>query len=201
MSNSFNKNGVVSSSDIYESSSMNLVVDPFVKHSFVPTANLQNSTMRGYTVDYSSCNPGDVIYVRIKVEWSGFETDIPDNFMIKFQGPLMKKGTTDQNNQDNLSWSNYTANYITKEQDLAKLIEANPSGGTAIIETTVPVRSDVPEVYDREFIGARADYSNGIGKITLSNLEVIPEKYYSGPLKSSLKIGSDYMSVKEIYEY
>ena len=196
----FNKNGVISSDNIYESSGMNLVQQDQINKIFkyTPTTG-NNSCMQGFTVDYSNCKPGEKIYCRIKVEWNGFdESNTDGTFDMRFQG-------SNYNNITNVwEWkgTSLVANALNLKQPLKTLVLSKTSGTAIIISDEYTIPSDFPDPYIKGFMGIRTDYSNGTGWIAISELEVVQEKYYTSENTDSvLRISkNNFISCKDIIE-
>lgn len=200
MSVKFNKNGVISADNIFESDAKNLVIESDIgkTYSYTPTTGV-NSCITGFTVDYSNCTAGEKIYARIKVEWSGFDTsNTAGKFAMWFQGATYNV-TTD-------AWE-WTGNNIVPAylgSSVTNLILSKESG-SAIVEVIATVPSVYPGTKTKENVGLRSDYSNGKGTISISDLVVVQEKYYtpSSSLSNSgpaIKIAEDYVVSNELYE-
>lgn len=190
------KSGILKSPSINESSGKNLVVESQINSSFSYTPGTgTNSCLQGYMVDLSSCKSGDVVYIRIKMDYSGFNaSNTAGTFGMWFQGATY-------NTSNGWSW-NY-GNPITGALGNITSIVSGKNGSTTLQKsTTMP--SNVPGTVTKVYVGFRSDYSNGTGKITISGLEVIPAKYYvpENPISGvpSFHLGKDYISAKEIYE-
>ena len=197
MSVQFKNNGIISSDNVYESSAMNLVQQDQIndKYTYTPSTGT-NSCVTGYTVDYSSCKAGDKVYCRIKVEWSGFDTSNTDGtFAMRFQGANYNATTN--------TWD-WKVNAIApvalnNKQSLTSLVLSKSSGSAVIISDAYAVTESYPSPYTKANVGIRTDYSNGSGIITISELEVIPEKYYINA-SSSLKVANNYVSSQDFIE-
>ena len=189
----FYKTGHVTTAELIESSAANLVIDTQINniYSYTPSTT-SNSCTEGYTVDFSNCVSGEKVYLRIKVSWSGFDaSNTSGTFKIRFQG-------SNYNFTDDV-WEWTTQYPSNSKQDLTNLVLGTTSG-TKIIETSLTIPSEIPTKYTKCHVGLRSDYSNGTGSITISGLEVIPERYYINSGLTSLKINKNYISSNEIYE-
>lgn len=195
---SFYKTGVVTTGEFLESSGTNLVQADQINKSFSYTPSTgTNSCLTGYTVDYSDCEAGEKLHIRIKVEWSGFDTsNTAGTFAMWFQGATY--------NVANAAWewagNNMVPPALNSAQDLKTLV-LSASSGTKVIETTATVGSHYPGTRTKEHVGIRTDYSNGTGKITISELEVIKDKYYASSDTSELRIAENYIAAERFYEY
>ena len=198
---SITKQCIITSPNIYESSAMNYVKQSQIGTSFIYTPSTGiNSCIEGYTIDFSNCTTGEKIYIRLKVEWNGFDTSNTNgDFSMWFQGDTyhVTNGWEWAGNPVVAAALSYTSN-------LKNLVLSSTSGST-ILKTSTTIHSDYPSVRKYAHMGIRTDYSNGTGWIRISELEVIPEKYYvpetfAGEVGASLHIGKDYISAGEIYE-
>ena len=194
------KNGVLLSDNIYESNGTNILIPADIGSSYVYTPGTgNNSCVTGFTVDYSSCNLEEKVYISIKIEWSGFDSSNTNGtFNSWFQGSTYNavKGAWEWGGRNNVTTA------LNSVENLGTLLLSSTSG-IRVITASCTINSDYPITRTMEHVGIRTDYSNGIGVIKISDLMVIPEKYYVNPAAEgvSLHIGKDYISAGEIYEF
>lgn len=166
------------------------------KISYTPST-ASNSCLNGFIVDCSTCEPNEKLRVKIKVEWSGFDnSNTAGTFRMFFQGSTHEVAT----NEFNWSANNMVTSGLVNKQNLTDLV-LSATSGVAVIEQIVTVSSLFPTVRDKLYVGIRTDYSNGTGKITISELEVIKDKYYVNSETTELKIAEKYIVAKQFYEY
>lgn len=200
---SFNKNGIISSNNIYEPAGKNLVEESKRGKSYTYTPGTgTNATLHpGFTVDLSDCTTGEKLYIRIKVDWSGFDTsNTAGTFAIWFQGDVYNATTN--------TWTWNTGNIIAGKLGSGGNITntlLSATSGSIIFESVATVPSNYKDTITMARLGLRSDYSNGTGTITISDLEVIPEKYYTPSPESTnsgsaLKIADDYIVANRLYE-
>ena len=194
----FKKNGIVASENIYESSGMNLVQQDQINNKYTYTPGTgNNSCIEGYTVDYSSCKAGEKVYCRIKVEWNGFDTSNTNGtFSMNFQGSNYNNTTS------TWEWKvdSIATSALNNAQSLKTLVLSATSGNAVITSNAYTIPSSYPSPYTKSHMGIRTNYSNGTGWIAISELEVIPEKYYTSS-SSALKVSNNYTSSENIYEF
>lgn len=194
---SITKGGILKSLSINESSGRNLVIESNRNSSYSYTPGTgTNSTVDGYDVDLSSCKSGDILYIRIRVDYNGLNaSNTSGTFGIWFQG-------TSYNSSEGWNWNH--GNIITEALgDITSIVSGN--NGCTILHKSVTVSSSIPETYSKVRVGLRSDYSNGTGSIRISELEVIPSKYYVPETPTSnipsFHLGKEYVSAREIYEF
>ena len=196
----FNKNGILSSSNIYEGDACNLVLQSQIlnTYSYVPSTSTNSCIYPGWEVLFEDCIAGEKLFCLVDVKWSGFDTSNTNGtFDIRFQGDNYKVST------GSYAWEG--ANHVCSALNTTSLktLVLSSTSGTSTIVSSVTVPSTYPGTYSKSHVGLRSDYSNGTGRITLSNLRVIKEKYYvpkSYDGNPSLHIGKDYISSGAIYE-
>ena len=194
---SITKGGILKSLSINESSGRNLVIESNRNSSYSYTPGTgTNSCIDGYDVDLSSCKSGDILYIRIRVDYNGLNaSNTSGTFKIWFQG-------TSYNSSEGWNWNH--GNIITEALgDITSIVSGN--NGCTILHKSTIVPSSIPAAYTMVYVGLRSDYSNDTGSIKISELEVIPSKYYvpETPTSSipSLHLGKEYVSAREIYEF
>ena len=170
-----NKQGILKSESFFESNAMNqqwrsILGDEATKvFSYTPTT-AQNSCMEGYVVWTEILKSDEPFFISIDVEWSGFDnSNTSGTFDMWFQGS-QRKNTT-------YGWttSNPFTEALNNAQDLGTLV-LSASSGRKTITTTGTYYSWLAD-YNVFRLGIRSDYSNGVGKVTISNLKIIPQKY------------------------
>ena len=194
---SITKGGILKSLSINESSGRNLVIesDRNSSYSYTPETGT-NSCVDGYDVDLSSCKPGDTLYIRIRVDYNGLNaSNTSGTFKIWFQGPSY-------NSSEGWNWNH--GNIITEALgDITSIVSGN--NGCTILHKSLTVSSGALSAYTMVRVGLRSDYSNGTGSIRISELEVIPSKYYVPETPTSnmpsFHLGKEYVSAREIYEF
>lgn len=192
------KSGIITSPNICESSAMNYVDERYIGKSFQYTPSTgTNSCLGGFIVNYPNCIPGEKIYISIKVEWNGFDTSNTNGtFSMYFQGATYNVSTGEW------EWAGHN-NVSYALGGLTSLVLSSLTG-SAILKSSCIIDSQYPSVRTREYLGIRSDYSNGTGWIRISDLEVIPERYYVPKNQiggsTSLHIGKDYISTGELCE-
>lgn len=191
------KSGILKSLSINESSGRNLVIESNRNSSYSYTPGTgTNSTVDGYDVDLSSCKPGDILYIRIRIDYNGLNaSNTSGTFGIWFQG-------ASYNSSEGWSWDR--GNLIAQALgDITSIVSGN--NGCTILHKSVTVSSSVLSAYTMVRVGLRSDYSNGTGSIKISELEVIPSKYYVPETPTSntpsFHLGKEYISAREIHEF
>lgn len=194
---SITKGGILKSLSINESSGRNLVIesDRNSSYSYTPGTGA-NSCVTGYDVDLSSCKPGDTLYIRIRIDYNGLDaSNTSGTFKMWFQG-------ASYNSSEGWNWNH--GNLIAGTLgDITSIVSGN--NGCTILHKSTTVPSSIPAAYTRVYVGLRSDYSNGTGSIKISELEVIPSKYYVPETPTSnmpsFHLGKGYISAREIYEF
>lgn len=193
---SITKGGILRSLSINESSGRNLVIESNRNSSYSYTPETgTNSCITGYDVDLSSCKPGDTLYIRIRIDYNGLDaSNTSGTFGIWFQGETY-------NSSEGWNWNH--GNTITYALgDITSIVSGN--NGCTILHKSATVSSSVLSAYTMVRVGLRSNYSNGTGSIKISELEVIPSKYYVPETPTSnmpsFHLGKEYISAREIYE-
>ena len=181
---SVKKNGIVSASGIYETRGTNLVANPDNEYTYTPTT-ANNNSITGYTVNFESCKPGQMMHAECDIEYSGFDSSNTDGtFRVKLQGSVYVVET------DAYAWAGDTGvcNMKNGSANITSIVLSAESGKHHFsYDWALP--STVPETYSKQHFGIRSDYSNGKGTITLKNLYVTPLAYHGDHAKFG--IGSD----------
>lgn len=192
----FNKTGIVEHQKLMESSGANILGTEFIgkTYSYTPSTG-SNATMNTVYADVSNLQPGEKVWVKVDVEWSGFDTsNTSGTFALFFQGDHYSIAN------DKWEWTGGNAicsalNSAASSNRLTGLVLSQSSGKTTLI--TSFTSTAYPNTYNKVRIGVRSDYSNGVGSFTMSNIEVIPDKYY---IDKTFKIGKTYLSTNQIIE-
>lgn len=185
------KNGNIFIPNLYEYDAMSIFTDS-------NGIALQNSIVYTPTTALNSCMPERVVtvtpnvryYIECNLTWSGFsKTNSGNTFDMWFHGTQNGGWTTGNPIADSLNnvkrprdtvLSATTGNYIYK----ASFTSTN----TTITKFGISIRSD---------------YSNGTAWVKLSDILIIPEKYYIDLLSSNsvkTKFHNTYISCNEIIE-
>jgi hypothetical protein len=186
------KNGIVSSNNLYESKAMNIANSSYIG-SYTPGTGT-NSCLNQLMIPFTDYTEKTTFHIRVLVTYSGFDTSNENGiFDMWFQGDVRKvsDNTTTWNN-------NYMTSKLNNYKNLKVLVLSSESG-IFQYDTTFTIPASWFETYNGIRLGIRSDYSNGTGKITISNVEVMPEKYYIGG-GTALRVGEDYIAVNEFYE-
>ena len=179
-----------------ESSGANILGTEFIgqTYSYTPSTG-SNATMNTVYADVSNLQPGEKVWVKVDVEWSGFDTsNTSGTFALFFQGDHYSIAN------DKWEWTGSNAicsalNSAASSNRLTGLVLSQTSGKTTLI--TSFTSTAYPNTYNKVRIGVRSDYSNGVGSFTMSNIEVIPDKYY---IDKTFKIGKTYLTTNQIIE-
>lgn len=199
---SINKKGILATNEILERDGVTLVQSDTITsiYSYTPSTG-ENSIITGWVVDYSTTVSGEKVYYTVDVSWENFDTsNTSGTFSMRFQGA--------QYNVTSSSWGGSDANPVcdslNNTYSLTNLVLSSTSGTTTLVGS-VTIPSNYPSPYSKAYVGIRSDYSNGSGTITLRNLRVIREKYYSHYNNSTsspmLQIGKSYVSTESLYEF
>lgn len=183
MSVGVNKSGVVNAGSFIETDGT--LLNTFTSESYTPTA-VQNSTMGKNITGFEK---GKSYVLDMTVAWSGFKTDAPSNFNMWPQGA----------SYDGSSWSwsygNPMCNAITNLKGFKDLVLSADSGSKRYV-VTFDITNDCTGLQ----LGCRADYSNGKGTITYSNIRVVPADSYIDGSTSSGKILADSIAMDNFVE-
>lgn len=175
MSVGVNKSGVVNAGSFVETNGA--MLNTFMSEGYTPTASVTNSCMRRYITGFVK---GKSYVIDMTVIWSGFKTDVADNFNIASQGSCY----------DGTSWSwNYSnpmCNAINNLKGFKDLVLSADSGSKRYV-ATFSITSDCTGLE----LGCRTNYSNGKGTITYSNIRVVPADNYVDGSTSAGKLTDD----------
>lgn len=175
MSVGVNKSGVVNAGSFVETNGA--MLNTFMSEGYIPTASVENSCMGRYITGFVK---GKSYVIDMTVIWSGFKTDVADNFNIGSQGSCY----------DGTSWSwNYSnpmCNAINNLKGFKDLVLSADSGSKRYV-ATFSITSDCTGLE----LGCRTNYSNGKGTITYSNIRVVPADNYVDGSTSAGKLTDD----------
>ncbi len=187
----------------YEPGAMNLAYNTTphdydgVAYKYTPKIDTSNSCLSGYKVWYGEALNGKRARATVTVTWNGFdESSTAGTFNLRFQGgQLTTAGGS--------SWtastgkSNKLASAFASKQSLKTLVLGATSGTTTIsVDYTISAVADQPG----DWLGIRADYSNGTGWIELSNLQVALMDA-TVDKEQNFKISKKNISANYIYEF
>lgn len=185
------KNGNAITSNLYEYEAMSIFVDG-------NGIALQNSITYTPSTGLNSCMPERVVtvtpnvkyYIECTLTWNGFTaTNSGGTFNMWFQGT------------QNDSWEN--ANPVTgalSDVRSPRDVVLSKTTGVYTYKTTFISTSTSITKFG---ISMRSDYSNGTAWVTLSDILIVPEKYYIDLLSSNsvkTKFHNTYISCNEIIE-
>lgn len=175
MSVGVNKSGVANAGSFVETNGA--MLNTFMSEGYTPTASVTNSCMGRYITGFVK---GKSYVIDMTVIWSGFKTDVADNFNIVSQGSCY----------DGTSWSwNYSnpmCNAINNLKGFKDLVLSADSGSKRYV-ATFSITSDCTGLE----LGCRTNYSNGKGTITYSNIRVVPADNYVDGSTSAGKLTDD----------
>ena len=175
MSVGVHKSGVVNAGSFVETNGA--MLNTFTRESYTPVAATNNSTMGNKITGFVK---GKSYVIDMTVIWSGFKTDVTDNFAIVSQGSCY----------DGTSWSwdysNPMCNAINNLKGFKDLVLSADSGSKRYV-ATFSITNDCTGVQ----LGCRTNYSNGKGTITYSNIRVVPADNYVDGSTSAGKLIDD----------
>lgn len=175
MSVGVNKSGVVNAGSFVETNGA--MLNTFTRESYTPIAATNNFTMGNNITGFVK---GKSYVIDMTVIWSGFKTDVADNFNIGSQGSCY----------DGTSWSwnydNPMCNAINNLKRFKDLVLSADSGSKRYV-ATFSITNDCTGFQ----LGCRTNYSNGKGTITYSNIRVVPADSYVDGLTSAGKLTDD----------
>lgn len=175
MSVRVNKSGVVNAGRFVETNGA--MLNTFMSEGYTPTASVDNSCMERNITGFEK---GKSYVIDMTVIWSGFKTDVADNFNIGSQGSCY----------DGTSWSwnygNPMCNAINNLKGFKDLVLSADSGSKRYV-ATFSITNDCTGFQ----LGCRTNYSNGKGTITYSNIRVVPADSYVDGLTSAGKLTDD----------
>ena len=139
--------------------------------SYTPTTASNSTTVVGKWYIPSGSIVGDSFQVKVDVTFNGFSSITSTAFTMYFQG---KQYTTTSSS----AWqgTNILCKALNDSKPLKEVVRTATSG-TYTYETDFTLTQDYLNSYVGSDIGLRTDYSNGSGKVTISNIKIIPSKY------------------------
>lgn len=167
---------------------------PNASYIYIPTMG-QNSSINPYYVLFSDFGLGEKVRIIMEVSYEGFDTSNTDgSFNIRFQGAKRNDdGTNDW------TGANEITSALNNYQNLKDVV-LSQTNGVFIYDTTFIVSENFYNTYVGCNIGIRSDYSNGIGKITMHEPIIFPDKYYINT-DSIIRQSDNFLSCMEIIEY
>ena len=192
------KTGIILSNEFDESDAMDLITSKGTM-TYVPAKDTSNSCLNPAAIvyDYTATGTTAATVYRIiaKVSWSGFDTSsTAGTFDIYWQGSNRKIETS--------SWvwegGNNVCSALNSFQSLKSLV-LSATSGSFTYDTTYTLPDSWRSTYNGNNIGFRANYSNGVGRITVNDIRIILDKYSSSSNVKS-HIGNDYIAGKEFIE-
>lgn len=188
---SVKKNGNISTNNLYEYKSMSIFVD---KNGIA----LQNSVTYTPNTGLNSCMPKRAVtvtpnvkyYIECTLTWNGFtKTNSGGTFDMWFQG-------TQNDDLGNTNPVTESLNNVKRPRDVV----LSKTTGVYTYKATFTSTSTSITKFG---ISIRSDYSNGTAWVTLSDILIVPEKYYIDLLSSNAtktKFHNTYISCNEIIE-
>ena len=127
-------------------------------------ANLQNQTVTLYTLDLSNqvLETGDKFVVSCDIEWTKFSAGTGGTFNWHFQGAVDK------------AWKYENIFTYALQKVQPTVAELTASDGKKHLSCACTMKQDLLDKKEYE-IGIRCDYSDGTGKIKISNLKIAKE--------------------------
>ena len=200
------KSGIIKMGSFEESESNNLIylksdnsqiVGNNYSMSYTPAKDTNNSCIDLIYGNFNSSNitTSTLFRIRLNVSWNGFDdSSTAGTFNIYFQGARREKAS------GNWVWTgdNVIPTALNNQKSLKTLV-LSATKGTYIYDTTFSLPSSFIETYDAQCIGIRTNYSNGVGKIEVSDILLIEDRY-SSSTSSKAHIGEDFMSGREFIE-
>lgn len=182
---SISKNGNLTIGNLYEYKAMSIFCDSNGKlyedkSSYTPTTGV-NSCIGGKLIDIET----NVRYsIECTLSWTGFDS-MASNFDAWFQGTA------------NESWSygNPMTASLNNHYKPKNAILSSASGSYHYRTSFINTDSEIKNLR----LGFRSDNSNGKGIVTISDVIIVPEKYYMSD-KIKARFADDYVSCDEIIE-
>lgn len=142
----------------------NLVKGTGTAKEFTPIANQNNSTTVFYKLDLSdqTLEVGDKFVISCDIEWTKFTQGTDGTFAWRFQGSV----------DSGWKYENIFIYALQKVQPT--VVELTTSAGKKHLSAFCTMKQDLLDrkIYE---IGARCDYSDGTGKVKISNLKIAKE--------------------------
>lgn len=192
----FYKTGIISTSDFIESDAKDLITARRTM-SYTPVKDTNNSCLDAAYILYDLNNVTNTTVFRViaKVSWSGFDSSsTAGTFSMNWQGSSY--------NTANAAWEwqggNHVTNALNAQKNVGTLV-LSAASGFYIYDTTYTVSGNWLDTWSGSYIGFRANYSNGVGKITIHEIKIFYDKYStSSTIKQ--RFGKDYLATDEIIE-
>jgi hypothetical protein len=131
-----------------------------------------------------------ILHVECDLAWTAFTAGTGGTFQgIWWQG-------SNYRDSDN-TWAWAGSNYITAglmNQFTLKNATTPTTAGAYHYDTIITIPGSWLATYSKSNIGFRCDYSDGTGKITVTNFKATPIKYYNA------RIGQDFISANNFIE-
>ena len=192
------KNGIITSPEINESDAMDIITGKGTM-TYVPTKDGTNSCMNSAAIRFDQTgityDANTIFRVIVKVSWSGFDTSsTAGTFNMWWQGSNYEIAS----NSWKWAGSNHVCGALGNAYNLKNLV-LSASSGSYVYDTTFSLPASWISNYAGSNIGFRADYSNGVGRITINDIKIILDKYSSsGSVKTHF--GNDFIASREIVE-
>lgn len=194
----FYKTGVINTSEFLEPEALDLITTRRTM-SYIPVKDTNNSCLGAAAIvfNYDGNITASTKYrVIVDVSWSGFDaSSTAGTFDLYWQGSTRKIETS--------TWvwegGNNVCAVLNNQQSLKTLV-LSATSGNYIYNTTFTLSDSWRSTYNGSNIGFRANYSNGVGKITINSILIVLDKY---SVTSTIKqrFGKEYISTEEFIEY
>lgn len=186
---SITKTGIFNSQEYIESSNLN----SFTSGAYTPTTGT-NSCITGPKVNLSkwiNSSNGIEVSIELDIAWTDFTGHSADGtFAIRFQGANYAIGATSGVWQG----TNYICTALNNKQNLTTLINSSLTGGNYHYLVVSVIPASWLATYEGSNLGIRSDYSNGTGRITISNIKVT---FGNG----NAAIANSWATANNFYEY
>ncbi len=181
------KNGNVTGTEMYEHGGV--LMNNVKSVTYVPKKDTKNSTLLGESI--VGFEGTKRYYIELLISWDGFQENVADNFDIWTQGKTFNK------NDNTYYWSNGNSMCTVVNKVLNKDLVLSTKSGSKFVSGFFNNKDDK---WTRQYLGIRSDYSNGIGRITFSNIKVMPAEYAIDNSTKSGSIASDKIVAMQIEE-
>ena len=185
------KNGIMATEEFHESNSE--LLNSFSSGGYAPAKDTVNSCVDMGTADftnYADLNKDLSIHIECDIEWTAFTAGTGGTFNgIWWQGSNYKKETSAY------AWegTNYVCNILNSTKSLHNATTVS-SPGKYHYDVTTTIPASWFNTYSKSHVGFRCDYSNGTGRIDVTNFKITPSQYYDA------KIGKDFISANNFIE-
>nr|DAR44298.1 MAG TPA: hypothetical protein [Caudoviricetes sp.] len=181
------KNGNVTGTEMYEHGGV--LMNNVKSVTYVPRKDTNNSTLTGESI--AGFEGTKRYYIELLISWDGFQENVADNFDIWAQGSTFNK------NDNTYYWSSGNSMCTVVNKVLNKDLVLSAKSGSKFVSGFFNNKDDK---WTRQYLGVRSDYSNGIGRITFSNIKVMPAEYAIDNSTKSGSIASDKIVAIQIEE-